>query len=80
MAYEMFLPTLSSMEYGNIWTGSRKNARFRIVPADGVMAVEVWPGPLCYECSQVTHTAQFPVSEEGIDQLRSWLMDRSEEL
>ena len=77
---ELFLPTLSSMEYGNIWTGSRKNARFRIVPADGVMAAEVWPGPLCYECSQVTHTAQFPLSEEGIDQLRSWLLERAEEL
>ena len=56
MEHEIFLPTLSSMEYGNLWTGSRKNARWRIVPAEGVMAVEVWPGPLCYERSTVTHT------------------------
>ena len=80
MGYEMFLPTLSSMEYGNVWTGSRKNARWRIVPADGVMTAEAWPGPLCYECSTVTHTAQFPITEEGIEQLRGWLLDRSEEL
>lgn len=79
MEHEIFLPTLSSMEYGNLWTGSRKNARWRIVPAEGVMAVEVWPGPLCYECSTVTHTAQFPISEEGIEQLRAWLFERSEE-
>lgn len=80
MEHEIFLPTLSSMEYGNVWTGSRKNARWRIEPKDGVMQTEVWPGPLCYECSTVTHTAQFPVSEEGIEQLRRWLFERSEEL
>jgi hypothetical protein len=44
------------------------------------MATEVWPGPLCYEQSTVSHSAQFPISEEGIEQLRSWLFDRSEEL
>ena len=80
MEQELFLPTLSSMEYGNLWTGSRKNARWKILPEDGQMNVEVWPGPLCYECSTVTHTAQFPISEEGIEQLRQWLFDRSEEL
>ena len=80
MEHELFLPTLSSMEYGNIWTGSRNNTRFRIEPKDGVMTVQVWSGPLCYECSQVSHTAQYPISEEGIEQLRTWLMDRSEEL
>ena len=79
MEQEIFLPTLSSMEYGNVWTGSRKNARWRIEPKDGIMAVEVWPGPMCRECSEVTHTAQFPVSEEGLEQLRGWLVDRSEE-
>lgn len=80
MEQEIFLPTLSSMEYGNVWTGSRKNARWRIVPADGQMAVQVWPGPLCYECSTVTHTASFPIREDGIEQLRAWLFERSEEL
>ena len=80
MEHEIFLPTLSSMEYGNVWTGSRKNARWKIVPEGGQMNVEVWPGPLCYECSTVTNTAQFPISEEGIEQLRQWLFDRSEEL
>lgn len=80
MENNIFLPTLSSMEYGNLWTGSRKNARWRIIPRDGQMETEVWPGPLCCELSTVTHTAQFPISEEGIEQLRGWLFDRSEEL
>ena len=78
MATEIFLPTLSSMEYGNLWTGSRGNTRWRIVPEDGVMTAEVWSGPLCYESSTVTGTAQFPVSEEGMAQLRQWLMEQSE--
>ena len=80
MEHEIFLPTLSSMEYGNVWTGSRKNARFRIVPAEGVMAAEAWAGPLCYECSQVDRTASFPICEEGIEQLRAWLTQAAEEL
>ena len=79
MDNEIFLPTLSSMEYGNVWTGSRKNTRWRIAPDNGVMAVEVWPGPMCYECGTVTHRAEFPVSEPGIEQLREWLFARSEE-
>ena len=65
------------MEYGNLWTGSRNQARWRITPADGVMNVELWYGPLCYELSEVTHTVQFPISEEGIEQLRGWLQDHS---
>ena len=78
MEHEIFMSTLSSMEYGNVWTGSRKNTRWKIVPADGVMAVELWRGPLCYECSQVERTAEYPISEEGIAQLRDWLMEQSE--
>jgi len=78
MEQEIFLPTLSSMEYGNVWTGSRGNMRFKVVPDPkaGGMDVEVWSGPLCYECSQVTDTARFPLSQEGIDQMRSWLAGR----
>ena len=78
MESEIFLPTLSSMEYGNLWTGSRGNIRWRIVPEDGVMMAEVWPGPLCYECSTVTDTARFPISEDGMAQLRQWLLEQSE--
>ena len=76
MTPEIFLPTLSSMEYGNVWTGSRGELRFRVVPRDGEMTVEAWRGPLCYECSAVAETAQFPISREGIDRLRKWLAER----
>ena len=79
MQPEIFLPTLSSMEYGNVWTGSQGDMRFKVVPDPkaGEMNVEVWHGPLCYECSQITETAQFPLTQEGIGQLRSWLAQRT---
>ena len=80
MENTIFLPNVTSMQYGNVWTGSRKNARWRIVPAEGEMAAEVWPGPLCYELSEVAKTARFPISPEGIEQLRDWLFSCSEEL
>ena len=78
MEQELFLPTLSSMEYGNVWTGSRNRARWRIVPADGVMTTELWYGPLCYELSDISHTCRFPISDEGIQQLRGWLLEHSQ--
>ena len=76
MEAELFLPTLSSMEYGNVWTGSRGARRFRIVPQDGTMTAQVWTGPLCYELSQVEAQAAFPISQEGLDQLRGWLLEQ----
>lgn len=79
MQQEIFLPTLSSMEYGNVWTGSRGNTRWRIVPADGVMSVDVWLGPMCLACSTVIAQAQFPITPEGLEQLRGWLTQQSEQ-
>ena len=78
MEQELFLPTLSSMQYGNVWTGSLGNTRWRIVPAEGEMAAELWYGPLCYELSEIAHTAGFPITQEGIEQLRAWLLAHTE--
>ena len=77
MEQEIFLPTLSSMEYGNPWTGSRGNTRWRIVPADGTMHTEVWYGPMCLECSEVAAQADFPVTPEGLEALRDIIRDES---
>ena len=79
MESEVFLPTLSYLEYGNVWTGSRKKVRWRIEPGEGQMTAEVWSGPLCRECSTVSHTARFPVSEDGLEEMHRWLLERSEE-
>ena len=78
MEQELFLPTLSSMQYGNVWTGSLGSTRWRIVPAEGEMTAELWYGPLCYELSEIAHTARFPIGEEGIEQLRAWLLEHTQ--
>lgn len=73
MEHKIVLPTLSSMEHGNPWTGSRGDARWRILPADGVMHAEVWRGPLCRECSVIEARQDFPLTGEGLEELREWL-------
>ena len=36
---------------------------------------EAWTGPICYEQCTPERTAAFPVTEEGLAQLRTWLED-----
>ena len=73
MASELYLPTLSHWEHGNPWTGSwGPKARFYIVPQEGQMNVQMWEGPLCRTLAQLEE--QFPISEEGIEQVRTWLL------
>lgn len=77
MEQQLYLPTLSHWEYGNEWSGERGQARFLILPAEGQMNVEMWRGPMCREFAQVQLTARFPVSEEGIEQMRSWIVEQA---
>ena len=83
------IPTLLFWENGNTWYGSYHSARFFIAPANGEAAdesplvtleVELWPGPLQRALSQVTQTASFPLSEEGLAQMAAWLLSQAEQL
>ena len=74
MNENLFLPTLSHWEYGNEWSGERGNARFFIQPAEGQMTVEMWPGPMSREFVEPQLTASFPISEEGIQAMKQWLL------
>ena len=82
---EIFLPTLHTFAMNNIFTGSSGLFRFRAVP-NVVMAtpkevdfgqssihVEYWHGLYCYEKSQMEGEETFPMSEEGRQQMLSWL-------
>lgn len=73
---ELYLPTLSHWQHGNGWTGGLGPARFRVTVSGGdspEMLVEAWTGPNCRELSRVERTAAFPVTEDGLAQMRSWL-------
>ena len=80
MEETLYLPTLSHWEYGNPWSGERGRAHFLIKPGDGVMNVEMWIGPMSREFAQVELTGQFPVSDEGIEQMRAWILDGAKQL
>ena len=82
----LFIPTLSFWENGNSWYGSKGLARFFIKPEkpEGEetpqLSVQLWRGPLCMDLSEILSTAQFPVSEEGIQQTTIWLEEQAKTL
>ena len=82
---EIFLPTLHTFAMNNAFTGSCGLFRFRAVP-NVVMATpkevdfeqssihaEYWHGLYCYEKSQMEGEETFPMSEEGREQMLTWL-------
>ena len=82
---ELFIPVLHWFDANNIFTGSCGEFRFRIKPnvvmatakevdfeASSVTA-EYWHGPYCYEKSEMEGSADFPMTEEGIQSMKQWL-------
>lgn len=86
MEEQFFIPTLHTFAMKNPFTGSCGLFRFRIVPdvkmktpkevdfENSTMIAEYWHGLFCYEKSKVEGTCVFPLTEEGREQMRSWLM------
>ena len=81
---ELFLPVLSHFQNENPWSASMGRLRYRILPtvaeneADCHLTVEVWEGPWSYEFSTVEETKAFPLSEDGLDALRAWIVQWAE--
>ena len=84
---EIFIPTLHTFAMGNVFTGSHGDLRFKISPevvkksakevdfeASSIF-VEVWHGLYCYEKSEIQAKKQFPMSDEGRNEILSWLRD-----
>ena len=85
---ELFLPTLHTFAMNNIYTGSSGMLRFRAVPKV-VMAtpkevdmegssiyVQYWHGLLCYEKSEMEGEATFPMSDQGLADMKQWLASK----
>ena len=82
---DIFIPTLHTFENNNIFTGSYGLLRFRIQPtvvmatpkevdmAASSIRCEYWHGELCYELSTMEAEQVFPMSEEGRENMKSWL-------
>ena len=67
------IPTLLFWENGNSWYGSLDNARF-------FLTAQFWRGPLTMALSEITATACFPVTEEGLVHAAAWLEERAAEV
>ena len=83
MVQELFLPVLSHFENGNFWTASGGRMRYRVDPEPGEepqLAARVWEGPWSLADSPVEETAQFPLSEAGLEELRAWALSWQERI
>ena len=83
MDEELFLPVLSHFENGNFWTASGGRMRYRVDPDTGEalhLTAKVWEGPWSMADSPVEETAQFPLSEAGLEELRAWALKWQEEI
>ena len=86
---DLFIPTLHTFENNNIFTGSWGMLRFKITPniimatpkevnmEESSMKAEYWHGLICYEKSEIESTNEFPISEQGREALRAWLMKQT---
>lgn len=75
------LPTLGYFQNGNGWLGSLGLLRFQIEkPADGRTTVVLWQGPFSRPYAQETGRADFPLTEEGLDDLKAFLVQQAREM
>ena len=84
---EIFLPTLHWFAMTNPFTGSCGELRFKAKPnvvmlnakevdfAQSTIFCEYWHGPFCYEKSEMEAAETFPLTEEGREAMRQWLLD-----
>ena len=83
---ELFIPTLHTFAMKNPFTGSCGLFRFRIVPnvvmatpkevdfENSTIQAEYWHGLFCYEKSTVEGIQSFPLTEDGREEMRLWLL------
>ena len=86
---ELFLPTLHTFAMNNLFTGSYGMLRFRAKPnvimatakevdfEQSTIFVEYWHGLFCYEKSEMEGSETFPLTEEGREALRNWLLEKA---
>lgn len=87
---DIMIPTLLFWENGNDWYGSKGSARFYIKPVtcetegdqpdQKALEVELWRGPFEKALSEILETVSFPLSDEGLAQIVTWLEKKAAEL
>ncbi len=70
---EFDIPRPFYFESGNYFTGSKKDFNFKITPKDGAFHVSIWHGFICSDLAQIEAEQEFPISDEGFEELLKWL-------
>ena len=75
----LYLPTLTHWLHRNQWTGSLGKAQYYILPRpdEDIMDAELWLGPLSRPLCVVDVQASFPITDDGVEALRQWLIEQS---
>ena len=73
---DIHVPNYMSFSNNNIFLGSYEGMRFKLSPdlEANTIRAEYWFGPLCYELSQMDGEENFPLSDEGIEAMRTFLL------
>ena len=68
------IPGIYYFESRNIYSGSRGDFNFRIVPGEELY-VSVWYGFLCSELAEMEQENHFPLTKEGHQDMLRWLTE-----
>lgn len=83
-----YITNLHSWINGNAFYGSFREMRFRVKPSpvldkktgeplpESKVEALVWKGEYCLEESEVLNQAEFPLSQEGHEQVIEWLEEQ----
>lgn len=67
------IPGIYYFESKNIFSGSRGDFNFRIVPEGESFNVTTWHGFICSDLTQPEEQNSFPLTTEGHAQMLAWL-------
>ncbi len=60
-------------QFGNTYTGSLEQFRYRIVPKDGVLTVSLWHGEQCFERAEIQKNREFPLTPQGLEEAVAYM-------
>lgn len=60
---------------GNTFTGSLNGFNYKIIPDSDKLKVLTWHGMLCSELAEIERENDFPMTQDGFDEMIKWLED-----
>lgn len=81
MDESFYLPGLSHFENENNWSGSSGLLCYEVEPpSEHALRAVTWCGPFCRDYAKEVGEALFPLSEDGLAQLKTWLISQARDM